>query len=452
MLYNCYIILLNYSKVNTQMNDNIDLIIRQTVLYNAQGYPVVLLDSAGLPYLMHDINGNRVVVADSKNVPLVIADVNGNLLTLFDVQTTPSQTFEEYQLQNMYSSQSVVKGNARLESEGASQPKPTRPIKRDEVYKKVKRLDVDSVKQFLLYESIIDGSFRFFINFDEADAYNLLIDKLIKLDDPIGKIDYLASLKTDISIPNSLLNWFSEDLRAGLYFASFIDLASFSNYFYGGVEFLYWMKSIIKVSILAMEEDGRISIKIDLLETLREENIKNLMIMKVNYLQNRTKYNQMDWFDERDDEQVHWGYNYLSERKIILFDSIFYAKTVSDDYNLVLASIDVLPNSIKEHTVPNGVNKLNFTRRELLVYKMHRAWNSILSTRKKTEQKSKRSITVNQSNYDKLLKLGTHHDLTTSNKVINKLITDEYDRITGKDNKELIDTRLTDIGHSKFNH
>ena len=404
------------------MTNNIDLIIKQTVAYDANGYPYLLQNNMGTPYLMFDAFNNRVVITDSNHTPLVVADMHGNLLTLFDIQTTPGQTYEEFQQQTSCGSRLV--GGASAESVGNSKnvQKSIPVVKRDEIYKTVKKLDVDTVKQFLLYESIIDGSSRFFINFDESDAYNYLTNKLIRLDKPYDKLDYLALLKSEISIPNSFLDWFSDDLRAGLNLASRISLSTFGNCYYGELEFLYWIKSVIKVSILTMSGDEKITIKIDIVENSIEKSIDNLMFMKMHYLKNRTK---TDWLNEKDTEQVKCAYNYLSERKIILFDGVFFPKTISDEYNLVLASIDVLPNTIKEHTVPNGANKLNFTRRELLVYKMCRAWDSILGTRKRAEQKSKRVISVNQSNFESLLKLSTHYKLTPT-KMLNKLIEDQY--------------------------
>lgn len=350
------------------------------------------------------------------------------------------------------SSQQVVEDSNESVSDDDNSPKPIPSVKRDVIYKKLKKLGVDSAKQLLFYESILMNNGRFFIEFDEEDTYNFLTDKIMLEPNPISKLDYLVSIKTYGSIPDSFLNWFSNDLRAGIYFSSFVSFDWFDGSLYGEAEFLYWIKSIIKVSKLTVENNINIDINISNNQYLRENNIKNLVLMKKNYLNTRTKIKKMKWLDEADAEQIDWAYEYLIDNGIVVFNGNFFPKTVKDKYNVVLAKIDLANDEKIEREILNGKNTLAFTQRGFCIYKMRKAWNSILGTRKKAEQKDKRSITVNQSNYDKLLKLGTHYDLTTSNKVINKLITDEYDRITGKDNKELIDARLTNIGHSKYKH
>ena len=435
------------------MTVNNDFEVYQTVFYDSYGTPVLLKNRENEPQLDFDKSGNKVVIADYLHNPKVIMDNQGILHVIQSTRVAPvpmSNSSQSTPTSNFTKQVSEAPTERVKHSNDLSQSTPA--VKRNDIYRRVKKLGVDSAKQLLFYESILINNSRFFINFDEEDTYHFLTDQIMLQPDPISRLDYLVSTKTYGSIPDSFLNWFSNDLRAGIYFSSFVSFDWFDGSLYGEAEFLYWIKSIIKVSKLTVENNINIDINISNNQYLRENNIKNLVLMKKNYLNTRTKIKKIKWLDEADAEQIDWAYEYLIDNGIVIFNGNFFPETVKDKYNVVLAKIDLANDEKIEYSVSNGKNTLTFTQRGFCIYKMRKAWNSILGTRKKAEQKDKRSITVNQSNYDKLLKLGAHYDLTTSNKVINKLITDEYDRITGKDNKELIDIRLTNIGHSKYKH
>ena len=301
-------------------------------------------------------------------------------------------------------------------------------VRRDDVYKKVKKLGAESVKQLLLYESIFTNNHRLFIYYDEDDAFNFLTDQIMLQPNPIVHFDFLVAIKTYGSIPDALLKWFSDDLRAGLYFSSFIKLEAFQDCLYGEAEYLYWIKSIIKVSRLTVEGSISIDINISTDQKLRDANINNIATLKKMYLNNRTRAKILKWLDQTDVEQIEWAYDYLNDRKKIIFEGVFFPKTLSDKYNLILASIDIADDIKEEFTVPNGANELVFTRRGIFIYKMRRAWDSILNTKKRAEQKSKMTITIDQSNFDSLSKLRSHYKLTPT-KMLNKLIEDEFSTI-----------------------
>ncbi|MGM8898675.1 MULTISPECIES: hypothetical protein [unclassified Psychrobacter] len=301
-------------------------------------------------------------------------------------------------------------------------------ITREDIYKKVKKIDIEAVKQFLFYDYLSIGRVKLFYDFDDDDAYNLLTDHLLTNSSPFQKLDYLVSLKTYSSIPNSFLNWFASDLRAGLYFSAYVDTEFVQDCFYGGIEFLYWIKSIIKISNLEVEKHITIRPNLNTDQSLKEINIGNLNMMKRRYLNRRTPSKKIDWINLEDVEQIQWGYNYLDDRKNLVLSSIFFPKTIKDKYNLILASIDIADDNDFEYKVPNGDKELLFTARGYLIYKMRRAWDSILSTRKKAEDKSKRVVTITQKNYKILIKLSLHQKLSL-NKMVNKLIEDEYSLI-----------------------
>lgn len=308
----------------------------------------------------------------------------------------------------------------------ASQTDQTVPrITKEELYKKIRKFDADTVKQLLFYQSLLLCQVRLFFDFDDDDAYNFLTDQIYMFTCPVSQLNHLVNLKTYSSIPDSFLNWFSDDLRAGLYFASYVNLDWVQDCYYGGIEFLYWIKSIIKVSNLYADGHISISPNMNTNPASRENNIKSLTTMKKIYLSNHTRPKIMDWFKAEDMEQVKWAYEYLLEDNKIIFNGTFFPKTIKDKYNLVLATIDLANDIEIKHTVPNGKNELNFTDRGFFIYKMRRAWGSILTTRKKAKQKSERSITVNQDNYDHLLKLSAHYDLAP-NRMINRLIEEKY--------------------------
>lgn len=307
------------------------------------------------------------------------------------------------------------------------QPPPT-VITRDDVLKKIKKIEANTVKQLLFYESLLTRRPKVFFDFDNDDAYNFLTDQMLTYPNIFQQLDYLISIKTYSSISDSFLTWFSDDLRAGLYFSSYVDLEWYQDCFYGGTEFLHWIKSIIKTSTLEIGNHISIKPNFDTNQNLRESNIRNLNIIKRKYLNDRTRPNKIDWFDLEDTEQVKWGYDYLDEREKITLNGTFFPKTTKDKYNLVLASIDISDDKKVKYTVPNGENELAFTERGYFIYKMRRAWNSILTTRKKSEKKSKRIITVTPNNYDILLKLSSYQKLSTD-KMVNKLIEDEYSLI-----------------------
>lgn len=403
--------------------------VHQTVLYNEQGFPIPWINKAGEPELRKDANGNSIVVTDMYGNPKVIIDSYGSLQIVVWITASPTQMVNNSQyVPNSNFTGAVLPANLGLVKYEHPSPQLNSIMKRDDIYKKVKKLSVDSVKQLLFYESIMMNNIRLFINFDEEDAYNFLTDQLNLQSDPISKLDHLVSIKTYGSIPDSFLNWFSDDLRAGLYFSSFVNLEWFQDSFYGETEFLNWIKSIIKVSKLTIEGSISISPNVSTDQNLKETNIKSLSQMKKMYLSNQTKTRKMKWFDETDANQVSWAYDYLYDRDKIIFKGVFFPKTVKDKYNLVLASIDIADDTDEKFPVPNGANTLTLTQRGLFIYKMHRAWDSILSTRKKVENKSKRSITVNQSNFESLSKMSSYYKLTPT-KMINKLIDNEFSLI-----------------------
>lgn len=409
--------------------------VHQTVLYNEQGFPIPWINKAGEPELRKDTNGNTIVVADMYGNPKVVIDNYGSLQIVVWIPVAPLQTVNNFQhISTSNSTEQVGVDNVGLVKYEHPSPQFNSTMKRDDIYKKVKKLGVDSVKQLLFYESIMMNNIRLFINFDEEDAYNFLTDQLNLQSDPIFRLDHLVSIKTYGSIPNSFLNWFSDDLRAGLYFSSFVNLEWFQDSFYGETEFLNWIKSIIKVSKLTIEVSISISPNVSTDQNSREANIKNLSQMKKMYLSNQTKTRKMKWFDETDANQVSWAYDYLYDRDKIIFKGVFFPKTVKDKYNLVLASIDIADDTDENFPVPNGANTLILTQRGLFIYKMHRAWDSILSTRKKVENKSKRSITFNQSNFESLSKLSSYYKLTPV-KMVNKLIDDEFSLIDDNSKK-----------------
>lgn len=412
-----------------------NFVVHQTVLYNEQGFPIPWVNKAGEPQLREDTNGNNVVVADMDGNPKVVIDNYGSLQIVVWIPVAPIQMVNNFQhIPNSNSTGQVGGNDARLVKYENPSPQFNSTIKRDDLYKRVKKLGVDSVKQLLFYESIMINNIRLFINFDEEDAYNFLTDQLNLQSDPISKLDHLISIKTYGSIPDSFLNWFSDDLRAGLYFSSFVNLEWFQDSFYGETEFLSWIKSIIKVSKLTIERSISISPNVSADQNSREANIKNLSQMKKMYLTNQTKSRKLKWFDETDADQIIWAYDYLYDRNKIIFKGVFFPKTVKDKYNLVLASIDIADDTDKKFPVPNGANILTLTQRGLFIYKMHRAWDSILSTRKKVENKSKRSITVNQSNFESLSKLSSYYKLTPM-KMVNKLIDDKFSLIDDSSKK-----------------
>ncbi|MGP5436402.1 hypothetical protein [Psychrobacter alimentarius] len=408
------------------MTVNSNFLVHQTVWYNENGFPVPWVNEAKEPQLVKDNNGYNVVIADKNGNPKVMIDSNSNLFAVASTQASPvPTTYNSQYVPNSNFTGAVLPANLGLVKYEHPSPQLNSIMKRDDIYRKVKKLSVDSVKQLLFYESIMMNNIRLFINFDEEDAYNFLTDQLNLQPDPISKLDHLISIKTYGSIPDSFLNWFSDDLRAGLYFSSFVNLEWFQDSFYGETEFLNWIKSIIKISKLTIEESISISPNVSTDQNFREANIKNLSQMKKMYLTNQIKTRKIKWFDEMDKDQVNWAYDYFCDRDRIIFKGVFFPKTVKDKYNLVLASLDIADDADEKFSVSNGANTLTLTQRDFFIYKMRRAWDSILNTRKKVEQKSKRLITVDKSNFESFSILSTHYKLKPT-KMVNKLIEDAF--------------------------
>lgn len=416
------------------MTVNNDFLVHQTVSYNEYGFPVPCLNKAQEPQLIPDINGYNIVVSDKNGNPKVVIDNVGNLYISTSALPVPMVNSSQFAPISNFTRQ-IPNASAEAVKHKNNLSKTAPVVNREDIYKKVRKLGVDSAKQLLFYESVLMNNIRFFIDFDEEGTYNFLTDQIMLQSNPISRLDYLVSIKTYGSIPDSFLNWFSDDLRAGLYLLSFFkELKESQNHFYGETEFLNWLKSIIKITEIVVSDQTFIRINVSTDQRIIRENIENLMIMRKMYLKDRINLRKISWLDEGNIEQVNWAYDYLSNHKKIVFEDVFFFKTMKDKFNLILASIDSLDDIVENHTVPNGINELNFTRRGYFIYKMRRAWDSILSTKKKAEQKAKRSINVNQVNYQSLLKLSSHYDLAPT-KMVNKLIEDGFSVIDDSSKK-----------------
>lgn len=418
------------------MTVNNDFLVNQTVFYNEYGFPVPWVNKAKEPQLRQDVNGYNIVVADKNGNPKVVIDNYGSLQVVISIPAAPTlmNNNSQYAPISNFTGQ-IPNASAEPVKHQNNLSKTVPVVNREDIYKKVRKLGVDSAKQLLFYESVLINDIRFFIDFDEEDTYNFLTDQIMLQSNPISRLDHLVSIKTYGSIPDSFLNWFSDDLRAGLYLLSFFkELKESQNHFYGETEFLNWLKSIIKITEIVISDQNFIRINVSTDQLIRRENIENLMIMRKMYLKDRINLRKISWLDEGNIEQVNWAYDYISNHKKIVFEDVFFSKTMKDKFNLILASIDSLDDIVENHTVPNGANTLTLTQRGLFIYKMRRAWDSVLSTRKKVEKKSERSITVNQNNFENLSKLSTLYKLTPT-KMVNKLIEDEFSLIDGNSKK-----------------
>lgn len=306
-----------------------------------------------------------------------------------------------------------------------------RELVKRKIQKTLKEFSESDLRVFYYLEVAINNNWHDFVNYNEVDLRHFLIQEMFNYISPEMQLEKLINIKTYHIVPDFYLRWVLEDVRASLFFGTYLGYNFSCMALYGRSEYLEFIKNIIKTSTIHNEQGVTRIYPMDIhCPDLLDVNIHNLDNLKWLYLNHKVKNKSLKWFDEKNEEQIEWAYDYLREtqEKLILTD-IFFPKDIKDKYYLILASLDVLSNRNSEmYEVKNGKKTMYLGKRDFCIYQMRRAWNSILFTKKKNEEAEKLIIKVQKNNYEKLEKLSKYFK-TSNNKLINKFITSEYEKI-----------------------
>ncbi len=323
-------------------------------------------------------------------------------------------------------------------------PPEDREVVKKRLHRKLKDFSEEDLRVFYFLELRLSNIWGQYVHYDKVDLQHFLVSQLLNYyPHSDTQLDYLVSIKTHHTTPNHYLTWLSNDFRASLFFGTYLEYDLSSVTLYGENYYIKFIHYMMKISSIFIDHDNVIHVKeIDFRNNTPAQFIttQNLEEVKRYYLKNRTPLKLLKWLNIKDEEQIDWAYDYLLERENIILNEIFYPKNSLEKYNLILASFDSFDTTEKQHKVKNGSNTLALSDREFKIYKIRRAWNSILNTKKKVNEKTNRIITVYEKNYDKLLQLSKYTN-TSPSKYINKFINDEYEKIYGK---------LDDLSDSKI--
>ena len=146
----------------------------------------------------------------------------------------------------------------------------------------------------------------------------------------------------------------------------------------------------------------------------------------------------MRWLKSDDTTQIEWAYNYLysEKRDYLILQNIFIPITSKDKYDLILASLDVLPNA--DYTYEFFTNNIDLSNastdfesipkisyRAKVTENMKDAWNKFSSANKNDELKQVKIYKKNHDHLHSILKVkGGNAD-----KVISQLVEDEYNKL-----------------------
>lgn len=289
-------------------------------------------------------------------------------------------------------------------------------------------LKAEEARSLLYIENILMNESWENINFDNDDYKSLLILKLKEYPSPIDRCNELIHWKTQNFLPESYLSWFNNDLRCSLFLASLVENLLTSSAYKGRAELIAGIETILRFEIHmfnASYYDNLPQYQIDLQHT-GDWKTRYLLEVKSIYLKNRTESKDLKWIDASNSEQLEWIYSYLDKNQYIALKGVFFPETDEEKYDLICTSLDRLSNV--ERPDIGTKNKKGFSLRSYTLFSMKKAWEGQKHYAIKKISDDDLSVKIYRKNLNKLEILTARSDLTV-NKLLNKLLEDEYDRV-----------------------
>lgn len=312
----------------------------------------------------------------------------------------------------------------------------------EEFYKTVDRFNEDDCKSLVCAHNMYLGYAPPNMEQDKGVFKSILVNIFKSQPYPIEYFHSLIQFKINNQLPDSSLIWIKENLRNSLHIAYLIQSALSNRSFYGGGELSTYILNYLKYEEIYLK-----NININYLYysnnvgTRDNSFVSYIEAVKAHYFKNRTD-REINWLKGDDGNQIEWAYNYLSSEKrdYLILQNIFIPTTLEDKYNLILASLDVLPNIDYSYEIINKKINANdpiidfdalpkISYRDKVIENMKDAWGKFSASSKNEDLNE---IKVYKKDRDQLEDLMKAKGLT-ANKVISQMIKNEHEKNFKKD-------------------
>lgn len=312
----------------------------------------------------------------------------------------------------------------------------------EEFYKTVDRFNEDDCKSLVCAHYMYLGYAPPNMEQDRGAFKSILVNIFKSHPYPIQHFHNLIQFKINNQLPDSSLIWIKESLRNSLHIAYLIQSALSNRSFYGGSELSTYILNYLKYEEIYLK-----NINIDYLYYSNKVIAKDSSFfsfiekIKADYFKNRTD-REINWLKGDDGNQIEWAYNYLSSEKrdYLILQNIFIPTTLEDKYNLILASLDTLPNIDYSYEIINKKINTNdptidfdalpkISYRDKVIENMKDAWGKFSASSKNEDLNE---IKVYKKDRDQLEDLMKAKGLT-ANKVISQMIKNEHEKNFKKD-------------------
>lgn len=143
------------------------------------------------------------------------------------------------------------------------------------------------------------------------------------------------------------------------------------------------------------------------------------------YYQYQTPFKQLEWLDQKDEQQLLWAQEYLCLQGLLLQPELFSAETSSDLYDQICASLDVIDNAVRfERRVVRNSEGMSLYKKEI-IRKMRNAWSQ-KKFRDKKDAETAQEHFLTRRHINKLKKLASEYGVS-SKEYLQKLIDEAYD-------------------------
>ena len=305
------------------------------------------------------------------------------------------------------------------------------------------KLNDREAKSLLYIKNSLENNSWKNLDFDSHDCRNLLITYLQEHPDPLNEYNHLIRCKIQNHLPDMYLGWFEKDLRCSLFLANMISDSLQGYTFKGKHELIAEVYNFFKYYIYIFNDVHYQNLPF--YKWSNEEREGDWRVVYINntksvYLKNRTKEKDMKWIDSSDSEQIEWAYNYLARdnRSHIMLEDMFFPETISEKYELIISSLDIISN-VETSVDSVAKTQKRFSPRGKVLHDMKRAWDGRKGYAKNSLPNDDISVKVYKKNLEKLSVL-LEADKTTHNQLVNRLIEEAYEaNLVEESNSKLVE-------------
>lgn len=303
----------------------------------------------------------------------------------------------------------------------------------DKLHKVIVELSIEDAKSLLFVELTGSGNFSMLIHHNDDDFKNLLIFEILNYPNPVKRFNELLGIKIATVMPEAYLNWFKSDLRTSLYLLGLIEAALKKDRITkkGSEELLTYLRDYISIDTFGFMNNLTVIQRMEHLFHLDNNKAWNhnqaigfLISIKNYYLNNKVENKHVRWIDSNNEEQVQYLCERMDEQNMLILKQNFFPNDTQEMYSWLLASIDKLRNYVDIESE----NYKKRSERSTVLHLLERAWKAKNDRAEKSELGIGGSIKIYQKNESKLKNL-VCEQATSPNKLLNKLVEDEYDRV-----------------------